>query len=103
MLKSLKKSKIIWGKTTSIESSNETEAFKKILARAKTLRNVNKYKRMFISLYFTRRQQERDRQLRRHLKAIREGGEAEEHIRNGRVVKGKRGGVEGVLFQIPGY
>ena len=72
---------------------------KEILARAKNLKDNDKFKRMFISPDLTRKQQEADRDLRNNLKRIREEGETEAKIKFGRIVKNMRGGREEVLYQ----
>ena len=79
------------------------DAKKEILARAKMLKEVEKFKRVFICPDLTRKQQERDRELRRQLKAIRDAGETDARIKNGKVIKNLRGGREEILFQIQGY
>jgi hypothetical protein len=63
------------------------EAKKEILARAKQLKDIEKYKKMFVSPDLTRKQQDRDRELRTHLKTLQEAGEKDARIKNGKVVK----------------
>lgn len=76
---------------------------KEILARAKQLKENDKFKRMFISPDLTRKQQEMDKELRNQLKKFREEGETEAKIRFGKVVKNGRGGREEVLYQPPNH
>jgi hypothetical protein len=66
------------------------------------LKEVDKFKRVFISPDMTRKQQERDRELRRQLKSIQEA-ETDAQINNGNVNKNVTGGTEEILFQIQGY
>jgi hypothetical protein len=77
------------------------EGKKEILARAKLLKEVEKFKKMFISPDLTRKQQEKDKELRRQLKLIRETGVMGARIKNGKVIKNETGGREIVLFQFP--
>jgi hypothetical protein len=77
------------------------EGKKEILARAKLLKEVEKFKKMFISADLTRKQQEKDKELRRQLKLIRETGVMGARIKNGKVIKNETGGRESVLFQFP--
>ena len=71
---------------------------KEILSRAKELRNVENFKRMFISPDLTRRQQKADKELRTELKKFREQGESTAKIRYGKIVKNVNG-REVVLYQ----
>jgi hypothetical protein len=77
------------------------EGKKEILARAKLLKEVEKFKKMFISPDLTRKQQEKDKELRSQLKLIRETGVMGARIKNGKVIKNETGGREIVLFQFP--
>ena len=63
---------------------------REILARAKHLKEHDKFKRMFISPDLTRKQQEVDKTLRVELKRLREGGEPEAKIKAGKIVKNLR-------------
>jgi hypothetical protein len=72
-----------------------------ILARARLLKEVEKFKKMFISPDLTRKQQEKDKELIRQLKLIRETGVMGARIKNGKVIKNETGGREIVLFQFP--
>jgi len=71
---------------------------KEILSRAKDLKNVEDFKRMFISPDLTRKQQKVDKELRTELKKFREQGETAAKIKYGKIVKNV-GGREEVLFQ----
>jgi hypothetical protein len=77
------------------------ERKKEILARAKLLKEVEKFKKMFISPDLTRKQQEKDKELRRQLKLIRETGVMGARIKNGKMIKNETRGREIVLFQFP--
>jgi hypothetical protein len=77
------------------------EGKKEILARAKLLKEVEKFKKMFISPDLTRKQQEKDKELRRQLKLICETGVMGARIKNGKVIKNETGGRDIVLFQFP--
>ena len=57
---------------------------KEILSRAKDLKNVDTFKRMFISPDLTRRQQKVDKELRTELKKFREQGEGCAEIKYGK-------------------
>jgi len=72
---------------------------KKILSRAKSLKDNDKFKRMFISPDLTRRQQALDKELRMQLKKFRDKGETEVRIKFGKIVKNNRGGREEILYQ----
>jgi len=82
--------RILW---KSIDSKKE------ILSRAKSLKENDKFKRMFISPDLTRRQQALDKELRMQLKTFRYEGEIEVRIKFGKIVKNKRGGREEILYQ----
>jgi hypothetical protein len=73
---------------------------KEILSRAKSLKEIDKFKRMFISPDLTRKQQDVDKQLRTELKRLREQGEVTAKIKYGKIVKNGRGGREEVLYQL---
>jgi len=94
--------KLVEGKPRPIRVMLKTkvDGKKEILSRAKQLKDHDKFKRMFISPDMTRKQQERDHNLRYHLKQIRESGETEATIRFGKIVKNGRGGRDEVLYQI---
>jgi hypothetical protein len=66
------------------------EGKKEILATAKLLKEVEKFKKMFISPDLTRKQQEKDKELRRQLKLIRETGVMGARIKNEKVIKKTR-------------
>ena len=72
---------------------------KEILSRAKDLKNVEKFKRMFISPDLTRKQQKVDKELRTELKKFREQGESTAKIKYGKIVKNVSG-RDIVLYQI---
>lgn len=76
------------------------EGRKEILARAKNLKNIDRFKKLFITPDLTKKQQEVDKVLRMKLKEIRDNGEKEAKINNGRIVKNGEGGQVLVLFQI---
>ena len=71
---------------------------KEILSRAKDLKNVESFKRMFISPDLTRRQQRVDKELITELKKFREQGESTAKIKYGKIVKSVSW-REVVLFQ----
>lgn len=71
---------------------------KEILSRAKDLKNVETYKRMFISPDLTRRQQKVDKELRTELKKFREQGEGSAKIKYGKIIKNVNG-KEVLLYQ----
>lgn len=77
------------------------EGRKEILARARELKNVENYKRWYISPDLTKRQQVKDKRLRGQLRTIREEGEQFAVIKNGRIVKRLVGGQEIVLYEPP--
>lgn len=72
---------------------------KEILSRAKSLKDSEKFKRMFISPDLTRKQQAYDKELRTQLKKFRDDGETDVRIKFGKIVKNNRGGREEILFQ----
>lgn len=74
---------------------------KEILARTKNLKDDEKYSKVFITPDLTRKQQERDKELRGQLRRIRDEGEVSARIRYGKVVKNGEGGREVVLYQLP--
>ena len=57
---------------------------KKILSSAKDLKNVENFRRMFISPYLTRMQQRVDKKLRTELKKFRQQGESTAKVTMGR-------------------
>jgi hypothetical protein len=63
------------------------EGKKEILARAKLLKEVEKFKKMLISPDLTRKPQQKDKEFRRQLKSIRETGVMGARIKNGKVIK----------------
>jgi hypothetical protein len=74
------------------------ESRKEILIRAKDLKGIEMYSRVFITPDLTRKQQEKDRELRWHLKKAKEEGHQNVRIRYGKVVKNEDG-RESVLYQ----
>lgn len=74
------------------------ESRKEILIRAKDLKGVEAYSKVYITPDLTRKQQEKDKELRWHLKKAREEGHPSARIRNGKVVKNEDG-REIVLYQ----
>jgi hypothetical protein len=54
---------------------------------------------MFISPDLTRKQQVLDKELRTNLLRLREEGETDAKIKNGKIVKTMRGGREEILFR----
>ena len=72
---------------------------KQILSRAKDLKDVEKFKRMFITPDLTRKQQTVDKELRTELKKIRKQGEVSAKIKYGKIIKNVRSGREEVLYQ----
>jgi hypothetical protein len=72
---------------------------KEILSRAKELKNVEQFKKMFISPDLTRKQQRVDKELRTELKKFREQGEDTAKIRYGKIIKNVSG-KEIVLYQV---
>jgi hypothetical protein len=75
-----------------------TESRKEILIRAKDLKGNTAYSKVFITPDLTRKQQEKDRELRWHLRKAREEGHPSARIRYGKVVKNEDG-REMVLYQ----
>ena len=71
---------------------------KEILSRAMDLKNVENFKRMFISPDLTRKQQKVDKELRTELKKFREQGESTAKIKYGKIVKNVSG-RDVVLYQ----
>ena len=71
---------------------------KEILSRAKSLKDEEKFKRMFISPDLTRKQQALDKELRTQLKKFRDDGETDVRIKSGKIVKNNRGGREEILY-----
>jgi len=94
--------KLVEGRPRPIKVMLKTavDGKKEILSRAKQLKEYTEYKRIFISPDLTRKQQEKDKELRQNLKRIRESGESEARIRFGKIVKNGRGGREEVLYPI---
>ena len=72
---------------------------KEILVTAKSLKENEKFRRMFISPDLTRKQQAFDKELGTNLLRIREEGETEAKIKNGKILKNVRGRREDILFQ----
>ena len=70
---------------------------KQILSRAKELKEVEEYKRMFLSPDLTRKQQAADKVLRTKLTTIK-ATEATAKIKYGQIVKNGSGGRWVVLF-----
>jgi len=73
---------------------------KQILSRAKDQKDVENYKRMFISPDLTRKQQGKDKQLRTEPKRLREQGEVTAKIKYGKIIKNGTGRREVVLYQL---
>ena len=73
---------------------------KEILARAKNLKDNDKFKRLFITPDLTRKQQIADKELRMKLKEIRDSGESQARIRFGKIVKNGADGRTLVLFPV---
>jgi hypothetical protein len=94
--------KIVEGKPRPVKVMLKTavDGKKEILSRAKQLKDYEEYKRIFISPDLTRKQQEKDKELRQNLKRIRESGESEAKIKFGKIVKNGRGGKEEVLYPV---
>lgn len=76
---------------------NNTESKYEILKQAPTLRNIEEFKKLYVSPDLTRKQLEADKLLQTKLKEIREAGESEAKIKKGRVVKNSNG-TEVVLY-----
>jgi hypothetical protein len=72
---------------------------KEILARTKNLKEIDTFSKVFITPDLTRKQQERDKELRSQLRRIRDEGEMGARIRYGKVVKNGKGRREVVLYQ----
>jgi hypothetical protein len=75
------------------------EGKKEVSTRAKMWKEVEKFKKMFLSPDLTRKQLEKDRKLRKELKLIRETGVTGARIANGKMIKNETGGRKMVLFQ----
>jgi hypothetical protein len=63
------------------------EGKKEMLARAKMLKKVEKFNNFFLSPDSARKHQEKDRELRRQLKFIRETGMTGLHNNNGKEIR----------------
>jgi hypothetical protein len=77
------------------------ESRKEILVRAKELKDTTAYKKVFVTPDLTRKQQEKDKELRDQLRRFRDGGESTARIKFGKIVKNGEGGREVVLYQPP--
>ena len=71
-----------------------------ILKRSKMLKEKEEHSEVYIAMDLTRKQQSKDRELRDKLKEIKDGGETECKIRNGKIIKNGAGNKEIVLFPI---
>lgn len=76
-----------------------------VMKRAKDLKDVDEYKKVYITPDLTRKQQLNDKKLREELRKIRgkreeDGGEPEAKIRSGKIVKNLQGGGVQVLYQL---
>ncbi len=79
-------------KLKSMESKYE------ILRHAKELKDSTEYKKIYVSLDLTRKQQVIDKELRQQLKHIREEGEKDAKIKAGKVIKNLPDGQVRVLY-----
>lgn len=79
----------------------KVDSRKEILMRAKELKDTADFSRVFLTPDLTRKQQEKDKELRNQLKRFRDGGESTARIKYGKVVKNGEGGREVVLYQPP--
>jgi len=70
-----------------------------ILKRAKDLREVESFKKIFISPDLTRKQQQADKVLREKLKKFKEDGHQNMTIRGGKIIKSMPGQKVEILFQ----
>ncbi len=73
------------------------ESRKEILARAKSLKETESFKKIFITPDLTRKQQELDKNLRLQLRKIRDEGETLAKIKYGKIMKNVQGGQVVVL------
>ena len=76
------------------------EGRREMLTRAKNLRHIERFKKLFITPDLTKRQQETDKILRMKLREFRDGGESSAKISYGKIIKNGPGGIEQVLFEI---
>ena len=82
-------------KLKSVESKIE------VLKRAKCLKDVEEYKKVYISPDLTRDQQLLDKELREKVKAFRQQGETGVNIKGGKVIKEDGSGIRTTLFEFP--
>jgi hypothetical protein len=74
------------------------EGRREILARAKSLKDSEKFKKFFITPDLTRKQQLVDKELRAQLRKFKSEGEIEAKIKFGKVIKNLQGGRVVVLY-----
>ena len=74
---------------------------KEILIRAKSLKESDRFKKVFITPDLTRKQQEVDKELRKQLRKFKDDGEVGAKIQHGKVVKNLSSGQVVVLYQPP--
>ncbi len=82
-------------KVKSLESKTE------ILKRAKQLKEINSFKKVFISPDLTRKQQKVDKDLRDQVKKFKGEGHDNVRIKSGKVVKNDQGGQVVILYPAP--
>lgn len=77
------------------------EARMEILGRAKTLKDAEEFKKVYISPDLTREQQLQDKELRDRLKDYRQKGETGIKIKGGKLIKVGENGEKTIVFEIP--
>lgn len=82
-------------KVTSFESRSE------ILKRARTLKDCEEFKRIFVAPDLTQKQRKIDKDLRDHVKQFRAEGEKDARISSGKVVKNGEGTQVIILYEPP--
>jgi hypothetical protein len=75
------------------------EARNEILKRARDLKGLEQFKKVFIAPDLTRKQQEVDKELRDKVKQFREEGHSNVKIKQGKVIKNEEGKQVVVLYQ----
>ena len=78
---------------------NVPEKRRKLLSKARTLRNKLDYEKIYIVPELTRLQEEEDKKLRDKLKELKQNGEPNIRITKGQIIK-ETGGKKEVLFPL---
>ena len=79
----------------------QVDCRKEILIRAKSLKESDRFKKVFITPDLTRKQQEVDKELRKQLRKYKDDGEVGAKIQHGKVVKNLSSRQVVVLYQPP--